>query len=102
MFLGVEEAGSKPLGSGLCMLLSCPSVWTSIQSGLLRPKTFADYLPVGFRVTDRASLAGNVSFSSSSSRWSAQCQSALSGIGLVTAVLFRAALPLEDRGWLAE
>ena len=53
-------------------------------------------------MTERASLAGNVSLSSSSSRWSAQCQSALSGVGLVADALFRAALSLEDCGWLAE
>jgi hypothetical protein len=43
----------------------------------------------GLRVTERASLAGNVSLSSSSSRWSAQCQSTFSDIELVAGALFR-------------
>ena len=70
--------------------------------GFSRAQNLCDHLPVGFRVTERASLAGNVSFSSSSSCWSAQCQSTLSGVGLVANALFRATVSLEDFGWLAE
>ena len=69
---------------------------------LSRPKAAADHLPVGFRVTDRASLAGNVSRSSSSSRWSARCQSPLSSAGLVAGALFRAALLSDAWDRLAE
>jgi hypothetical protein len=80
----------------------CPSGWIFDRTGLGQARRLSDHLPVGFRVTERASLAGNVSFSSSSSRWSAQCQSTFSSVGLVADAFFRAALSLEDCGWLAE
>ena len=49
-----------------------------------------DHLSDGFRVTESASLAGNVSLNSSSSRWSARRQSAQSSAGLVAEALVRA------------
>ena len=49
----------------------------------------ATHSPIGFRVTVRGSLAGNVSLSSSSSRWSAQCQFTFSDVDLVAGALFR-------------
>ena len=71
----------------------CHSVWTAIDRvGFGRIQSLRNQLLDGFRVTERASLAGNVSCSSSSSRWSIQCQSNLSGVGLVAAALFRAAV----------
>ncbi len=100
--LRVEEAGSQPLGGGLVCLCPLPFSLNFDRVGFSQARSFCDHLPVGFRVTERASLAGNVSFNSSSSRWSAQCQSTLSGAGLVADALFRAAVSLEDCGWLAE
>src|ERR1700675_52918 len=70
--------------------------------GLGQTQSLRDHLPDGFRVTERASLAGNVSFSSSSSRWSARCQSTLSSAGLVAEALFRADVLLEACDWLVE
>jgi hypothetical protein len=42
-----------------------------LSGGVGQTQSFGDQLLDGFRVTERASLAGNVSFSSSSSRSSA-------------------------------
>jgi hypothetical protein len=70
------------------------------RAGHGQTQSLRDHLPV--RVTDRASLAGNVSRSSSSSRWSARCQSPLSSAGLVAGALFRAALLSDAWDWLAE
>jgi hypothetical protein len=91
--LRVKEADRKRFGGESWMPPPLASRLNFDRSNrpLTGPKTAADHLPVGFRVTDRASLAGNVSLSSSSSRWSAQCQSALSGVGFVAEALFRAA-----------
>jgi hypothetical protein len=50
---------------------------------------------------ERASLAGKLSLSSSSSRRSAQCHSGLSGVGLLAEAFFRGAVVLADRDWLA-
>jgi hypothetical protein len=50
---------------------------------------------------ERASLAGKLSLSSSSSRRSAQCHSGLSGVGLLAEAYFRGAVVLADRDWLA-
>jgi hypothetical protein len=69
--VGVEEADSKRFGGELWLPPSpWRSGWTSIDRvGHAQTQSLRDHLPV--RVTDRASLAGNVSRSSSSSRWSA-------------------------------
>ena len=97
-----EEADSKRFGGGLCTPLSLPFSLNFDRVGFGQARSLCDHLPVGFRVTERASLAGNVSFSSSSSRWSAQCQSAFSNVGLVADAFFRATVSLEDCGWRAE
>jgi len=52
----------------------------------------SDHHPTGFRVTERASLASNVSSSAP------VCQSTLSGVGLHAGALFRASLLLGARG----
>jgi hypothetical protein len=74
------------------MPLSLPFSLNFDRVGFSQARSLCDHPPVGFRVTERASLAGKVSFSSSSSRWSAQCQSTLSGVGLVAGVFFRSAV----------
>ena len=101
-FCVLKKQVRGPLGGGLVCLCPLPFSLNFDRVGSSRARSLCDHLPVGFRVTERASLAGNVSFSSSSSRWSAQCQSTLSGVGLVADALFRAAVSLEDCVWLAE
>jgi hypothetical protein len=78
---------------GRCTPVLAAAIWSGVQS---------DHLRDGFRVTESASLAGKVSFSSSSSCWSTRCQSALSSADLVAGVLFRAVVLLGVCDRLAE
>jgi hypothetical protein len=102
MFFVLKKQVRSRSEAGCVYLCPLPFRLDFDRTGLGQAPRLSDHLPVGFRVTERASLAGNVSFSSSSSRWSAQCQSTFSSVGVVADAFFRAALSLEDCGWLAE
>jgi len=80
----------------------CHSVWPSIRSiGFDGIQSLHDYLPDGLRIIERASLAGNVSLSSSSSRWSGKYHSGFSGVSLPAETVFLGAAVLRDRRWFA-